>query len=52
MQDGELEGQKERFKDLAEQRSEGNQEHGVQSIVAIAIWGAISGADNWVAIEI
>ena len=51
MQDADLEGLLDAFKDLPDPRSERNQEHALMSIVLIAICGAISGADNWVDIE-
>lgn len=51
MQEADLEGLIETFKDLPDPRRERNQEHPLLSILAIAICGAISGADNWVDIE-
>src|SRR2546423_1876479 len=51
MQEADLEGLIETFQDLPEPGSERNQEHPLLSIVAIAICGAISGADNWEDIE-
>jgi len=51
MQEADLEGLLKSFQDLPDPRSERNQEHALLSIVAIAICGAICGADNWVEIE-
>ena len=51
MEDAEFGGLVESFKDLPDPRSERNQDHPLISILLIAICGAISGADNWVAIE-
>ena len=51
MQGADLEGLLTSFNELPDPRSERNQEHALLSIVAIAICGAICGADNWVDIE-
>lgn len=51
MQEANLDGLLKSFQDIADPRSERNQDHPLLSIVAIAICGAICGADNWVDIE-
>jgi predicted transposase YbfD/YdcC len=51
MEEAELGGLIESFKDLPDPRSERNQDHPLISILLIAVCGAISGADNWVDIE-
>jgi predicted transposase YbfD/YdcC len=51
MHENELNNLINAFKDLADPRSERNQDHPLMSILFIAICGAISGADNWVEIE-
>lgn len=51
MQEDELNSLIDSFKDLPDPRSERNQDHPLMSILFIAIYGAVSGADNWVEIE-
>jgi len=51
MLDADLEGLLKSFQDLPDPRSNRNQDHPLLSIVAIAVCGAICGADNWVDIE-
>lgn len=51
MQEADLAGLLASFNDLPDPGRERHQEHPLLSIVAIAICGAICGADNWVDIE-